>query len=187
MTSFTGRTLPRLTAWLLVFGLTLAVGQIAATSAQKPLFDTPVYHAPSKSYFALIDMEGYHRNWAHAAARAAKRSYRGTRGHLAVIDSPELHEFLRITFRPNRPTWIGLRYFCGYGKSQWVTGKVMKKGDYKIWNRPWNRSGNTSGTCSGSGYLPIYYTAVNRGFRWAAQGPAKNWHYYFIQYPTGEE
>ncbi len=179
----------KLGPWILVLGLVTSLGISQVSGKVEPLTDKPVYHPESKSYFELVQMKGiYKRNWRHALEYASKRVYKGTRGHLAIVDSPELHEFLRQTFRSNRQTWIGLRYWCAFRKLQWVNGKTMNRGDFKAWNAQWDLSGSDAG-CRGTRgeYMPIFYTANDRGFRWAAQGIAKNWHYYFVQYRTGEE
>ena len=186
-----GQTKQLLAPWILALGFVVALGQGPALGKQRPLFDTPVYHEPSKSYYELIDMKNgsqprYQRMWHHAYNYAVNRTFKGVKGHLAVIDTPEVHAFLRDNLRPDKPSWIGLRYFCQYGKSQWVTGRILDKTDYKNWNQPWDLSGRAAGVCA-AGYLPIYATRVSRGFRWAAQGPGKNWHYMIVQYPTGRE
>ena len=184
-----GRLLRVLSSWLLAVGLVSAVGSTQVLGDAKPLVNTPVYYAPAKSYFALVDFRGtgHFRNWIDAARYAANQSYKGTRGHLAVIDSPELHEFLRKTFRPRNPTWIGLRYWCTYGKSQWITGATLRNDEFAIWNRPWDLSGRGPNQKCPDNYLAIYYTPVDQGFRWAAQSANKNWKFYFVQYPTGQE
>ncbi len=56
------------------------------------------------------------KNWRVSSGLAAKRGFKGRQGRLAIVDSQEVHEFLRDTFRPDRSSWIGLRYFCGYNK-----------------------------------------------------------------------
>ena len=175
--------------WAIVLLLVSSLGISQLSAESGPLIGKPVYHPESKSYYELVLMEGvYDRKWEHALAYASRRTHKGAKGHLAVVDSPEVHEFLRSTFRPNRQTWIGMRYWCAFRKLQWVTGEILDRGDFKAWNSQWDLSGDRTG-CRGTrgDYMPIFYTAYNQGFRWAAQGIAKNWHYYFVQYPTGEE
>ena len=187
MTTFPGVAVGKLAICLVILGMASLLAMSPASAAgQKPLFNKPVYHAPSKSYFELVKMNTTKR-WRNAHAEAAQRTYKGTRGHLAVVDSWDLHEFLRKTFRPNAPTWFGLRYWCNVRKLQWVTGEVLERDQFSIWNMPWDLSDNTG--CRGfqGNYMPVFYTPDQRGFRWAAQGIAKFYHYYLVQYPTGEE
>ena len=179
----------KLGPWILVLGLVTSLGISQALGKTQSLFNKPVYHPESKNYFELVRMEGTRRrNWGNAFEYASKRVHKGVRGHLAVVDSPEIHEFLRKTFKPNRNTWIGMRYWCAYRKLQWVTGETLERGDFKAWNVQWDLSGDESGCHGAKGvYMPIFYTTYDQGFRWGATGIAKNWRSYFVQYPTGEE
>ena len=101
--------------------LTLAaLGLWAATAAAEPLYNTPTYFEPSDTYFELVNIEtiyGHYdlgaKNWRVSSGLSAKRGFKGRQGRLAIVDSQEVHEFLRDTFRPDPSSWIGLRYFCG--------------------------------------------------------------------------
>ena len=102
---------------------------------------------------------------------------------------PSFNNFLRTNFKPRTETWIGLRYFCSFRKSLWVTGEVAKSQDFQNWDARWYR--NEKITCDAQRgsmqYMPVYYTASQSGFRWQASGPAKKFYSYFVEYDTGEE
>ena len=118
-------------AWVVV--MTLLIVGTAPPVAAKPLYDEPVYFPERKAYFELVRIPpGYSNrgpgapaaNWQNTRKLAAQRVYRGLRGRLAVVDSPELSAFLRKTFDPRGNAWIGLRYFCQLGRLVGSTAEV---------------------------------------------------------------
>ena len=178
-----------LAASLLAVAVVIVVVTVLPQSvnAGTAVLERKVYHPESKSYYELVRMTGHNRRWHHAEKLARQRKHKGVRGHLAIVDSPSVHDFLQKTFKPDKRTWIGLRYWCEFRKSVWVNGKVLSRRDFSIWNVPWDLSAHNVSCDGGMAYYPIFYTAVNEGFRWAGQGWNKNWHYYIAQYPTGGE
>lgn len=167
---------------------------------QHELLDTPMYDPVSKSYFEMVDgahgmvkgtgVDSEGPNWHEAQGFAARRMYKGVRGHLAVVKDLETHEFLMHTFQPKTFVWVGLRYMC-VGLLEDATGKQVKKGSFMVWARDWRRTpfGCPKDTATGrpvaGSYMPIAYSPVPEGFQWIAQGPQKRFYYFFVEYPTG--
>ena len=153
----------------------------------------PVYNPATKSYFQLFnDNAGANKGgrWDRAMKRAARKSYKGVRGRLAVVDSAEVHSFLQTEFalplqKIKEGIWIGLRYWCSVRRLQWVSGDMHPPTAFKRWDRNWAR--NSRANCQGGGgYLPVYYTGGKR-FRWQATLSAKFFKWYFVEFPTGAE
>jgi hypothetical protein len=120
--------------------------------------------------------------------------YKGRRGRLAVVDSPELHAFLQNTFRPSDIVWIGLRYWCEYNRGIWSSGKIYKLTGYSNWASPWNIDGpyryahpdgstpkNTH--CAKGHAWGVHYWPVKDGFQWNANGWNKHSVLFFVEYP----
>lgn len=190
MTKFRLFGVARIT-WLVSVPLCLAIGLGgSAASAQNP--SGPIYSPETKSYFELRtdardgNQGGY---WRDADRLASALQYKGVRGRLAVVDNKKVHDFLRRNFVIKVQTWIGLRYWCRFGKLQWANGKTAKKGEYSNWHTQWYRLAITmcgAGTATGPlAYMPVYYTPTASGFKWQASGPAKGFARYFVEYPTG--
>ena len=133
--------------------------------------------------FVLHDLHDS-KNWEEARRLAAKLTYKNVQGRLAVVTDPQINRFLYQTFKPKTETWIGLRYFCGFGKSLWVDGNVLSRASFNNWARVWYR--NQKITCNSQRgafeYMPVYYTPLERGFRWQASGPQKKFYSYFVEY-----
>lgn len=172
------------------------------------LYDTPVYFAPNDTYYELVNLANEYNGkfpknvtgWPQVRKLAASRVYKGRRGRLAVVKSKAVNDFLRDTFKPDMPAWIGLRYFCKYRKFVWVTGEVLKRGDYRNFGNIWNREGmggvGRSGCLPVPGWQPVHYwPVINRGgrgseghmerfgFHWNANGFGKHWRLFFVEYP----
>jgi hypothetical protein len=149
----------------------------------------PIYNPASKSYFELRDDNAPPGTWEKARGLAARLSYKGARGRLAVVDSEATHLFLRRNFTIKEETWIGLRYWCAFRKLQWVTGKLHSREGFNIWANQWYRLEETmcgqGVTIGPRAYMPVYY--LPRGFRWQACGASKWFTHYFVEYPTGKE
>jgi hypothetical protein len=154
------------------------------------LYDTPIYDPDSKSYFALIwaRTENVYRayTWDMANKQAVTRQYKGVHGHLAVVDSVEVHEFLQHTFHTPCETWIGLRYWCGPRSLQWVDSHYWKPGSFAAWDANWKQDVYA---CAGgkTDYMPVAYEPVAKGFRWIGKGVGKEYAAYFIEFPTGHQ
>jgi Lectin C-type domain len=181
--------------WMTVLGVLLTFP--SAANAAVP-YDTPVYNPASKSYveLVLIKTTKYsYRNspdirWEDAAHLATEMSYKGARGHLAVVNNIETHEFLLRSFQPSVAAWIGLRYWCGVNRLEDVTGRSINKGMFQIWAQPWDHSARVGCLEYKSDnkvreFMPVYYLPVNEGFRWAAQGWHKAYYAFFVEFPTG--
>jgi hypothetical protein len=165
-------------------------------AADLPLPRTPIYNPASKSYFQLFDDNVYPGNWDAARMRAASKAYKGVRGRLAVIDSPETHEFVMETFKLNQrraATWIGLRYWCSARLLQWEDGlpfEPTKPDAFRVWHADWTRSDEDACSMARSGkvgFAPIYYRTIGSLTRWQAVGAAKYFSHYLVEFPTGGE
>ncbi len=187
----------RAVAW--AAGLALA-GVVAfgagAATADATLWDTPAYFPGNKNHYELVRAQPGQSirgsriaeiSWNRAAQAAQQRHYRGARGRLAVVKSPELNDWLRTTFRPRQMVWIGLRYWCKLNTLQWVTGEIYPRTEYANWDPVWAGTGGYLPDCRNqSWFWPVHYWGIDRGFRWHANGMIKEAHGYFVEYPTGE-
>ena len=170
--------------------------QVLRRNKDGSLLDQPVYNPATKSYFELVTVKGrgYRPdfNWQEARAAARQRIWRGARGHLAIVKSRQVHDFLRDTFRSNTPAWIGLRYMCKFNTLLWVNGDIHKRGAFSYWARVWNQGPRSRATdqpmCTGGagGYWPIQYSPISQGFQWVARGIKKKFIAYFVEYNTGK-
>ncbi len=191
--------------WIIAIGaLTL---NISAPVNAEPVYNKPVYNPTSKSYFELYSPDADDPKkrpvsisggieWIHAARIAHKKSFRGTRGRLAIVNTQQIHEFLRDTFDPAGAVWIGLRYWCRYNKLQWVNGKFHPFDGFHKWGRHWNQNaaqplqGPKPPYCPRShkkATLGVHYWGTNHGFFWNANGTYKQFNALFIEYPTGKK
>jgi len=181
--------LVRLTFFAAMY-LASSVQLVVAQTNFTPLYDTPVYFAPAKKYFALIDVRYKGPLWYQAEQNAESRVFKGVHGRLAVVDSLEVHEFLLMTFHSEFESWIGLRYWCDRHKLEWSDGRFLEPGSFQAWDSAWMREGKT---CSGAAmpnnpeqYMPVAYNPISKGpFRWIAKGWYKGYFSYFIEFPTG--
>lgn len=153
-------------------------------------YGRPIYNPATKSYFEL---RGDNREevWMNARRRAEALEYKGVRGRLAVVTSPETHSFLAKNFDIDVEAWIGLRYWCTYRKLQWVTGDVLSPEHFTAWASQWNKP-EPIGPCEGAstmvtGYMPVFYQPTANGFKWQAVNAGKGYSRYFVEYPTGRE
>ena len=159
----------------------------SADSRAAETFNKPIYNPETKSYFELRiqdDME-----WQGARRAAESHIYKGVRGRLAIVSTPEVHSFLQHNFEIKEEAWIGLRYWCTFRKLQWVTGKVMKPEDFGAWHPTWHRPDGIApceaAATKTTGYMSVYYQPSSAGFKWQAVGSAKKFKRYFVEYPTG--
>lgn len=177
----------------LLLSLAAAVAAAAPASA-KALYNTPVYHAETKSYFELVpvpvgysmrDKSSPETDWTHAMRFAAGRMFKDTRGRLAVIRSQETNDFVVRTFDPPQSAWFGLRFYCSVRKLIWVTGEIHPPNGYKNWGASWQAPGDTP-CAPGQQWAPIALARKDVGWRWEARGQAKEFFYYVVEYPTGK-
>ena len=176
------------------------------------VWNTPVYNPDTKSYFELytpadqtyIEEGGniYGLSWTVAKTMAQKLTYKGVRGRLAVVNTREIHNFLKEKFHPTKPAWIGLRYWCKFKKLQWVTGEAFdRKKDFSAWGPMWDQNttrnyvrlgqqsqaADCSAMFSGTlNYLGVHYWSMDEGFEWNANGYAKHFDALFVEFPTGK-
>ena len=175
----------------IAFALTVPTSTHAATSA-------PVYNPETKSYFQLFDDNVNPGNWMAARNRANSKSYKGTKGRLALIESRPTHEFVLKNLKISAPTWIGLRYWCKFRKLQWETKRPFSPSEtayFAPWHSPWyrgeesacGRGGGGSNKSSATGFMAIYYRSMNGVVKWQAVDTSKFFKYYLVEFPTGEK
>lgn len=169
--------------------------------------DKPLYMESNDTFYELVSVKlrfpGQYGlgalEWKEAARLAFGMTHKGRQGRLAIVKSDEVHVFLQ-KFNPKREAWIGLRYWCRYGKLIWVDGTRHKLSDYQRWGSPWNISATDQLGLKGtsfstlkcgpnSGPWNVHYWAVERGFRWNANGTLKHQRLFFVEYPpeSGEQ
>ena len=182
-----------------VIGLGLGAWLAAAPAAARELLETPVYFPHTKSYFELVPYRTasgevddiYGRSWLDSNNLARQRAFKGARGRLAVVRDEPTRVFLRDTFKSERQTWIGLRYWCKDRRLEWVDGKDQGKNDYQVWAANWDLFNfRQKGWCEGWSpqlqFLGAFFMPVQAGFRWATHGSNKYYPRYFVEYPTGK-
>jgi hypothetical protein len=195
-------------AWQKIFIASLLIFLWGNSVEANGIFNKPKYNPTTKSYFELYSPDASDpRNtrvpasgaigWKKANILAARRTYRGAQGRLAVVNTPQIHNFLRKSFRPELPAWIGLRYWCNFNKLQWITGKFHKRGKFQKWGRVWNHSAksprddpNKKSYCErrdNKHYFGVHYWGIQEGFSWNANGRYKEFNAMFIEYPTGKK
>lgn len=177
----------------LIFVALLSVA--APAQAQGPVYGKPMYDPASKSYFELVKVApelapGFaipSLPWDKALQAASGRSFKNTKGRLAIVRSLETHMFILENLRPPAAAWIGLRYLCKSRKLVWSNGEYFKPGDFQAWDTKWDHSGNAGCVNQvGEGdWMSVTYTPANQGFRWIALGNKKIYTLYLVEYPTG--
>jgi len=174
------------------------------TGSNRPQYDhsgvynKPFYNPETKSYFenysatnGKYDIE--HRyNWEAAQRVAETRTYHGVRGRLAVIKTKETNDFIVKNLKPEDGTWFGLQYFCDLHALRWVTGEFWPLKAYQNWFRPWNVEGTNprnqerAGCLSDKRWMGVHYWGKNAGYKWNANGTAKEFWLMIVEYPTGK-
>ena len=151
-----------------------------------PLKNSPVQYQETGVWYELAAAPPGQGNgylgqvpWSKARAIAAQRSWNGIQGRLAIIDNPALNYFLRDTFQPRGPTWIGLRYHCSAGRLVWVNGRSHTRANYNNWSQEW-RGGLACNP--GHPFAPVYVNSPQQGFVWKAQGIHKKYLTFFVEY-----
>ena len=165
---------------------------VAQTQTRLPaLYDTPVYYAPEKKYVALINIRWNEMIWDKASVDAQKRVYKGVQGRLAIVDNVGVHNFLLVTFHPEWPSWIGLRYWCSRHKLEWSDGKFWESGQFQAWDRNWMQEVSVCDSAPMPNH-PEQYMVITADpnssgvFTWVAKGWYKSAWSYFIEFPTGQ-
>lgn len=177
-----------------IFALLLFLGTTGPGQAVETMSE-PVYNPASKSYFQLVHDRSRSYRWDRAQKEAAKKVFKGARGRLAVIDSLETHQFVLRNFdiRSERTNvWIGLRYWCPVQMLQWEGNRLFSPTDpekFRAWHTPWHRLRHfcQDVRTRQHGYMAAYYRTINGITQWQAVGIAKGFHYYLVEFPTGEE
>lgn len=181
------RTSTAIAAFLLA-----GVAWSGAIAVEKPAYnpDRAVEQGPfldprTGSYFELRINRVNHGYWGYAKKQASSRSYKGRRGRLAVIKDAETLEFLREHFRVNRPTWIGLMFYCKYRKLMWVTGEIQPLHVPGLWAPRWYRNPQIRCTTERISSMPVFLTPEEHGPVFLqASGPSKSFHSFMIEYPA---
>lgn len=184
------RTLRAIAAAALLGGLCLAGG--AAMAAAGP-GDAPVYNPATKSYFQMLKTTSHHGNWPESLEEAQTQFYKGVRGRLAVINTPEVHEFVMRNFDVSREMWIGLRYWCEFRLLEWVGLRPFSPGDtdrFQAWHPQWSRGNQfCPPNATGPGaFLAVYYQPIsNNAALWQAVRTGKGFGRMLVEYPTDGE
>jgi len=184
------RTLRATAAAALLWGLCLTGG--AAIAAAGP-GDAPVYNPATKSYFQMLPTTSRHGNWPESLVEAQGQFYKGVRGRLAVINTPEVHEFVMRNFDVSREMWIGLRYWCEFRLLEWVGLRPFSPSDpghFRAWHPQWWRGQqlcppNARGP---DAFVGVYYQPTSKSSAlWQAVGQGKGFGRVLVEYPTGGE
>lgn len=185
--------------FLLAVGISILVS--GAVGAEGVNYNKPVYNPETKSYFELHRPKGQVAKvgiaWPEASKIAAGKNYRGVRGRLAVVKTAATDKFLRETFKSSTAAWIGLRYWCGFKRLQWITGEIHGLNKFQRWGTTWNIKGRNRALSSmlaecparagGTPYfLGIHYWNLKSGFNWNANSLNTGLNALFIEYPTGK-
>ena len=175
-------------ALLLLLLFALGSGTAQAVSGAE---DPPVYNPASKSYFQLLKTTGKHGNWPESLEQAYRKTYKGVRGRLAVIDTPETHEFIMRNFDVSSEMWIGLRYWCEFRLLEWVGLRPFSPSDvdrFQLWHPQWSRGNQfCPPNASGPGaFLGVYYQPTSKtSALWQAVRTGKGFGLLLVEYPTG--
>lgn len=153
----------------------------------------PVYNPDTESYYQMVQETKVSKGgptWAQAQERAESWQYKGRQGRLAIIDSPQLYDWIRTEFilnnkRPHKGvgyshTWIGLRYWCSVRELIWVDGSEHPHDSYAPWNTPWHHGGFTC-TTNDLTYMGVFLSGETD--LWLAVGSKKRWRSYVVEYP----
>lgn len=143
------------------------------------------------SYYQLVtdfSKDGSGATWEDARTLAAKRTYKGRKGRLAMMDSAALQQWVLSTFNLvergySGNTWIGIRYWCNFRKLTDINGATYSFQSFNAWDSPWYRDGGTR--CDTNPKLPymgVYIHGV--ASRWQAAGYLKRFPHYLVEYPA---
>ncbi|GER06484.1 hypothetical protein GCM10007972_01870 [Iodidimonas muriae] len=150
----------------------------------------PIFNEATGSYYQLARDVGLKNgiNWETANAKAQRLSFKGRKGRLAVIDTPELSAWLNENFPLNGVgyggnTWIGLRYWCRFRQLSWSNSEVHPFNAFSIWDNPWYyRDEVRCGHPADLPWMGVYI--VGDTMRWRAVGFRKVMMHYLVEYPA---
>ena len=155
-----------------------------------------VYDPASKSYFqlhsfSLSESRGgeANGNWNDAQRVANNLSFKGVSGRLAIVKTPEVHDFLLRNFRSigANVAWIGMKVDCKSMKAYWTDGTPVDKQAFNAWDlKRWYRTNVNCMQNTSIAWMGVYYEPAEDGFRWQASGPQKAFRHMFVEYPTGK-
>lgn len=160
----------------------------AVAAAEPQMVGVPVYDPQSKRYFALMraDKAAWANRWDKVAQQAQRLTYKGVHGRLAIVDSPQVHQFLleKFHYKLRKYAWIGLQYHCRSKQLRWSDGRLYQRGSFQAWDQNWKQDvyfcGNTNDP---NDWAPIAYSVEGT---WIGKGRGKGYDWYYIEYPTGK-
>ncbi len=169
--------------------LTVLMGIPSIASAAPPVYQGPFLDPHTNSYFELrVDNGRNHKkpHWKTAYSRAARLSYQGRRGRLAIVNDTKTLEFIRKKFEFREEAWIGLRFYCKVRKLIWVNGQPEPLHNRRLWHAQWYRNPLIKcGKLTTGHYMPVYLTSEASGQAyWQASGPSKFFVSYLVEYPA---
>lgn len=157
----------------------------------------PYYNPQTQSWFGLIkrNRDGF-LNFETARMIAQARTYKGLRGRLAIVRDKQTHDFIidKLGGSMVRMTLFGLRYWCKYGRLQWVDGSFQKAQAFGPWQMPWMLTDNGRPASCGQ-YLAVYYEPAGMSYKgmaddpviygnhWRAVGSEKHFWEFLIEFP----
>ncbi|WP_281300077.1 MULTISPECIES: C-type lectin domain-containing protein [unclassified Iodidimonas] len=155
---------------------------------------TPVQSPLTGHYYQLVrdqrNLDGHNVSfWKRANNTARSMTFRGRNGRLAVIDSPELYDWILEqwdvgSIQYDGDTWIGLRYWCNFRKLTWSDGSTHPFGAFGPWDAQWYRNGDIRCGVNAMDYMPVYISKNTR--RWKAAGQMKGYAYFLVEYPPSK-
>lgn len=161
-----------------------------ASAMAEAIVDKPVYFPHTKSYFELAKAkkgqsvrgsEAPEIQWGRAQALAESRRFKGATGRLAIVKDAETQAFLMKTFRPERPSIIGLRYYCAYNRMLWANGEEHPREGFSNWGSPWR----VGYACQGPNSVAVVFIEPAKNGQWLAHDQQKEFYTYFVEFPTG--
>lgn len=171
--------------------LLVMVAGLAALAVEKPpsasvgVEQGPFYDPRTGSYFELRVSNVRRPNWHNTRIEAARLSYEGRRGRLAVVKDLETLNFLREHFRFNDEAWIGLQFFCKFRKLMWITGEIQPLNSPGMWAPRWYRNEDVRCINANIDYMSVYLTKEAVGtVSWQAVGQEKFQKTYIVEYPA---
>lgn len=184
--------MPTILDWCRRAAAAVALGSTFASPVSAQEMTGPFYNPTTQSYFALVDIFPGWFKWDQARRLATERMFKGARGRLAIIPNRDVDAFVveHFSARLAHPAVIGLRYWCGNRKLQWVDGTVQPNNDFGIWHIPWYRTpADSCGSLPKDSFMGVHYEAPRSSMTGImslrAVGPHKGFHAYIVEFPTG--
>jgi hypothetical protein len=141
----------------------------------------------------MLGSTGRHGFWGEAQDQARSQVFKGVRGRLAIVDTPETHKFVMANFDVSQPMWIGLRYWCEFRMLEWIGTRPYSPSDtgrFEAWHPQWARSDQAClPRASGpDAFLAVYYQPISEvSALWQAVRLGKGFGRLLVEYPTGGE